>query len=300
MFKRLILSMMVIGQCFIWANARVPSDGLPVTHVLMSQFAWTTENFGPPGQRYQLDVIGNDMTPVLLPHAKAPSKNASRVNVCSIFSTDYKVLFSRVGLEEQDSALRQLDQDAWRNYIFEGASKYNLEVIDVMDQWFSIKACAFPDLTLVNQNGIEMVFPLLVLTDPDNVWVSGRNVRNDFLISSPSLPTAEQILAGSFPFIPQGALEQWMRAIELMGSKLYIWYGIPEEALPQVVQIMERWNGKDGNEDQQWLNNIALQKILKYCDHDRPDYEMSNCTKVFQGSLAEKKADGLAILQSLP
>lgn len=300
MVKRFILFMIFASHSFSWVSASTPSEGLPITHVLMSQFSWTVENFGPPGQRYRLDIADDNKTPILAPHSRATNKSAPLVTVCSIFSPGNKVLFSSEGLKPQQDPLRQQDQDAWKNYIQEGTSKYALAITDVTDQWLSIKKCQFPDMTVANEKGNELIFPLLVLADPDSVWITNNSISQDYLDSAPPLPTAEDVLADTFPMIPKDAFKQWMRAIQLMGSKLYIWYGIPEEALPKVIELLERWNGQTGTETQQWLDNIALKKILTYCDSEQSNYEMGNCTKVFQGSLAKNKAEGLQILNSLP
>ena len=111
MIKRFILFVILASHPFSWTSASTPSEGLPITHVLMSQFNWTVKNFGPPGQRYRLDIADDNKTPILVPHSRATNKSAPLVTVCSIFSPGNKVLFSTEGLNPQQDPLRQHDQE---------------------------------------------------------------------------------------------------------------------------------------------------------------------------------------------
>jgi hypothetical protein len=149
------------------------SKSISVVDDLIQNHGWIPENIGPPGQRLRLDVVGNipDVEGVMFPHQLAPDPSAKPVQIRKIFTTNREVMFSSEGLKSQSDFIRQRDQDGWKQYLIEGASPKGLTPHQVVDKWFRILRCQFPDVTLQDESGRMFEFPLLVLTDPDNVKV---------------------------------------------------------------------------------------------------------------------------------
>lgn len=149
------------------------SKSITVVDDLIQNHGWTSDNIGPPGQRLRLDVVGNmpNLEGAVFTHHLASDPSAPPVKIREIFTTDREIFFSSVGLQPQSDYLRQRDQDGWKQYLVEGASPLGLTPDQVVDKWFKIITCQFPDVTLQDESGKIFQFPLLVLADPDNVKV---------------------------------------------------------------------------------------------------------------------------------
>ena len=149
------------------------NTGTSVTSVLETEFGWCEENIGLPGQRLHINVTGSQTNPIAIiqPHPTARSKTAPIIEVSDIFKSGKFVMFCSDGLAPQNHPLRQLDQAAWKNYLNEGASAARVTVDAVTDVWFTIISSLFPDLEVVDAKGIRYTFPLLVLSDPDSVFL---------------------------------------------------------------------------------------------------------------------------------
>jgi len=146
---------------------------ISVVDDLIQNHGWTPENIGPPGQRLRLDLVGSipNVEGAIFPHLLASDPSAKPVQIRKIFTINREVMFSSEGLKPQSDFMRQRDQDGWKQYLIEGASPKGLTPHQVVDKWFRILRCQFPDVTLQDESGRTFEFPLLVLTDPDNVKV---------------------------------------------------------------------------------------------------------------------------------
>ena len=175
------------------------SKSITVVDDLIRNHGWTSENIGPPGQRLRLDVVGNvpNLEGAVFTHHLASDPSAPPVKIRDIFTTDREILFSGVGLQPQSDYLRQRDQDGWKQYLVEGASPQGLTPDQVVDKWFKIIRCHFPDMDLQDESGRIFQFPLLVLADPDNVMVRESTVDHD-LQSGGGFTYEEIIKLGDF------------------------------------------------------------------------------------------------------
>lgn len=170
------------------------SKSISVVDDLIQNHGWITENIGPPGQRLRLDVVGNmpNVEGAIFPHHLATDSSARPVQIRKIFTTNREVMFSSEGLKPQSDFMRQRDQDGWKQYLIEGASPKGLTPHQVVDKWFKILRCQFPDVTLQDESGRMFQFPLLVLADPDNVKV--RESTGDNAAESDGGVTYEEII----------------------------------------------------------------------------------------------------------
>ena len=157
------------------------SKSITVVDDLVQNHGWTMKNVGPPGQRLRLDVVGNmpNVEGAVFTHQLASDPSAPPVKIRDIFTTDREIFFSSVGLQPHSDYLRQRDQDGWKQYLIEGASPLGLTPDQVVDKWFRIIRCQFPDVTLQDESGRIFQFPLLVLADPDNVMVRESTRETD-------------------------------------------------------------------------------------------------------------------------
>lgn len=149
------------------------NTGTSVTSLLVTEFGWREENIGLPGQRLNLELTGSQTNPtaIIQPHFTATSKTAPIIVISEIFKSGKAVMFSSDGLAPQNDPLRQQDQDGWKNYLNEGANRAGVTVDAVTDVWFAIISSSFPDLEVVDDKGTRYTFPLLVLSDPDSVFL---------------------------------------------------------------------------------------------------------------------------------
>ena len=172
---------------------------------LIQNHGWTSENIEPPGQRVRLDVVGDvpNVEGAIFPHYLASDSSARPVQIRKIFTTNREVMFSSEGLKPQSDPMRQEDQDGWKQYLFEGASSLGLTPDQVVDQWFQILQCKFPDITLREENGRVFQFPLLVLADPDNVRVRkstrARTIEPDDPLTFGNVGKSTSMFQGSHP-----------------------------------------------------------------------------------------------------
>lgn len=174
------------------------NTGTSVTSLLVTEFGWREENIGLPGQRLNLDLIGSQTNPtaIIQPHFTARSRTAPNIEISHILKPGKAVMFSSDGLAPQNDPLRQQDQDGWKNFLNEGASRAGVTVDAVTDVWFAIISSSFPDLDVVDEKGTRYTFPLLVLSDPDSVFVKDSGL--DLSEFQKSAKTEDQSLYSAF------------------------------------------------------------------------------------------------------
>lgn len=178
-WKKIILAPLMLGLGFFEA---VYAGSLPMTHVLMDKYYWDENAFGPPSQRFSLD-LDEQMKPFVDEHFLATEK-APRVYLCDLLLSAEQIMFKTNIPREMNLSSDPMVEASWRQYIREGALSAGVKEGDMYDRWWYIDACEFPDLKISHRvagQPTRIAMPLLVVSLPDVVWLKGDMINSDAL-----------------------------------------------------------------------------------------------------------------------
>ena len=192
-WKQMLLAPLLLALVLFEA---VYAGSLPMTHVLMDKYYWDEKAFGPPSQRFLLD-LDEQLKPFVDEHFLATEK-APRVYLCDLLLSVDQIMFKTNIPREMNLSSDPMVEASWRQYIREGALSAGVKEGDMYDRWWYIDACEFPDLKISHRvagQPIRIAVPLLVVSLPDVVWLKGDMINSDALTAYqlPGTKTDNQI-----------------------------------------------------------------------------------------------------------